>query len=311
MIIGNYTREHLEMKIKYLIIAFLLFIFGLSGCSIESPIINPTQIKPSATYPSMTTTMPSIATAPKNTIVQQSTPTTIPTMTITPINTLEPAVANEKIKNLLLKPIDCIAPCFWGIIPGQTTVEEARDIFKYFGLQVSSIPYAGKIYNSIDYNLTNGLSVSVTLTIKDDIVENIQIKITPDDQKTDLPKDWLAYSPETLIKRYGIPSRVDFLADWGPRPLFSMQMYYDEEDLIIQYAGFDLLEGDQKSSLQFCPLTAQFDGVWLWMGKNPHNPPGRGVSLEDATSLTLEDFSKIMTGDKDKSCFQINGDMFP
>jgi hypothetical protein len=299
------------MKIISMIIVFILLIFVLIGCSLVYQIINPTQIEPPSTYPPITTALPTIVIAPKNTIIQQSTLTNIPTLTITPINTLEPEVANEKIKNFLTEPIDCTAPCFWGITPGQTTAEEARNIFKYFGLQVSSIPYAGKIYDSIDYNLTSGLSLSVTLTIKDDIVENIQIKITPEEQKTDIPKEWLAYSPETLIKRYGQPSRIDFLADWGPRPLFSMQMYYDEEDLIIQYTGFDLLEGDQKSSLQFCPLTAQFDGVWLWVGKNPHNPPGKGVSLEDATSLTLEDFSKIMTGNPDNACIQINGDLFP
>lgn len=234
-----------------------------------------------------------------------------PTFTITPENTLEPEKVKEMIKTLMSEPIDCPAPCFWGIRPGKTTSEDAEKIFSHLGLEMARGTSSGNDIAGIHYKLDNNLSLIVELILHNNIVENLQIKISPGNQNTSNPRNWLAYSPETLIKQYGIPSRIDFLADWGPRPLFSMQMYFDEEDLIIQYTGFNLLEGDQKSSLQFCPLTTQFDGVWLWMGKNPHNPPVKGVSLQDVTSLTLENFSKKMTGNPDDACIQINGDMFP
>jgi hypothetical protein len=102
---------------------------------------------------------------------------------------------------------------------------------------------------------------------------------------------------------------VDFLADWGPGPFFAMQMYFDEVDLIVQYTGTHIIPS-QKGSSQVCPLTAQFDTAWIWMGKQPINPPGQGVPLEDVTSLTLDEFSKLMTGDPNHACFIFDGNAF-
>lgn len=88
-----------------------------------------------------------------------------------------------------------------------------------------------------------------------------------------------------------------------------MQMYFDAEDLIVQYTGVDIIS-TQKGASQFCPLSAQFDTAWLWMGKNPVNPPAYGIPLENVTSLTLDEFSKLMTGDPKQACFIVNGDVF-
>jgi hypothetical protein len=168
----------------------------------------------------------------------------------------------------------------------------------------------GENFSGIYYELENRLSFTVTLEVQNSIVENIEVILTPSMQTTGIGEELLAYSPATLIKHYGVPSRVDFFADWGPGPLLSMQMYFDADDLIVQYAGDNIIPG-QKGLSQVCPLTAKFDSIWLWMGKNPHNSPRLGTSLETATSLTLDSFSKLMTGDPKHACFIINGNVFP
>jgi hypothetical protein len=279
--------------------------FTLAGCGPAAPTVQPTKVEqlPTPTVISPTSTFIS----PTFTLIA----TPIPSMSITPtpLDTLEPEKANEIIKTLLREPGDCSSPCFWGIVPGQTTVGEAGNILSHLGLQMASTTFEGKDFSAIHYDLDSGLSIEVILTIQNDFVENFRIKINPEKQKVGVAREWLAYSPETLIKRYGMPSRVDFVADWGPGPFFAMQMYFDVADLIVQYAGNEIIPA-QKGSSQVCPQTVQFESVWLWMGKNPVYPPGKGVPLEKATSMTMEEFSKLMSGDPNHACFIFYGDVF-
>jgi hypothetical protein len=233
-----------------------------------------------------------------------------PTIMLIPLNTLEPEKANETIKTLLQESVDCSAPCFWGIVPGQTTNEEARNIFSQLDIQMASRINDGKGFSSIHYVLDSGLSISVLLKIQNNIVESNQILLNLEEQRVKDRREWPAYSPETLIKRYGPPSRVDFAIDNFPRLFLAMNMFFDAEDLIVQYTGVDIIS-NQEGGSQFCPLSAHFDSARLWMGKNPEDPPGLGVSLENISSLSLEEYSKLMTGNLEDACFDLRLDQFP
>lgn len=271
--------------------------FAIDGCSVIRPTTLPTQVEP----------------LPIPTILPFHTPrppaTDIPSPIRTPINTLNPKEAEEAIRRLLQEPVDCAAPCFWGITPGDTTLDEADDIFDHLGLSRSSTTFKGKVFSGIHFVFDSGLSVRATLTIQDKIVENIQLKFIPEKQEVGTRREWAAYSPETLIERYGPPTRVDFLADWGPGPFYSMQMYYDAFDLIVQYAGDGIISAEREVSV-ICPLAAQFDSVWLWLGKNPVYPPGLGVPLDEVTSLTVDEFSQLMIGEPDEACFIFDGNAY-
>jgi hypothetical protein len=211
---------------------------------------------------------------------------------------------------LLQEPVDCEAPCFWGITPGQTTLDEAKNIFTHLGLEVKSITDQGKDFHGIRYDFENGLSIIVTLTIQGDLVKNVRVGINPETPSAGVPRKWSAYSLETLISRYGVPTKVDFAMEWGPRTLFDMVIYFENVELIVEYTGYNIT-GGTRSSPQVCPLTDNFDSVRLWMGPDPQNPPPSGVPLEDATSLTMEEFSKLITGDADMACFNLKGEKFP
>lgn len=291
--------------------------FFIVGCGLATPVTQPTQFEqlpPIATHTPTSIDIPALVpsttmTLPIETEIYLS-PTSIPTIVQTPLNTLVPEKANEKIRLFLREPVDCSAPCFWGIIPGQTTVDEVRNIFSHFGIQTKIVTNKDKQFYNFNYDLNSGLSIKIVLSILRNIVQTTTVTLVPDLQKVGNTREWLAYSPETLIKRYGMPSRIDFVADWGPGPFFSMQMYFDSVDLIIQYAGDNVLP-NKKGSSQICPLTDQFNSVRLWMGKNPLYPPGKGVPLEKATSMTMEEFSKLMTSESNNACFILVEDVFP
>lgn len=231
------------------------------------------------------------------------------TATLTPPPTLNPEQAQDTIKTLLQEPVDCPAPCFWGIIPGRTTLGETTNILTRLGLEINNITSESKNFYNIAYNFDGGISMDVTLTVVNALVTDMQVDIHPEPQKPDTTRKWLAYSPETLIKRYGSPSKVDFFVGGGPNPLYLIDMYFDKVDLIIHYDSYGI-----NPNGQICPLTDQIDNVRIWLGKNPMNPPNYAsevVSLEEATSLTIEEFSSLMTSDPKKACFNFDEKKIP
>jgi hypothetical protein len=231
------------------------------------------------------------------------------TATLMPPATLEPEKARETISRLLQQyPEDCLAPCFWGITPGQTKLGEAKDIFTNLGLEINGGTYQSKEFYGVDYAFDN-ISMSAHLVAQDNLVKNLTIDLHPEKQQVNVPRKWLAYSPETLIKRYGLPSKVNFIVDRGPRPAYTMDMYFDTVDLIIGYSSYDL-----EPKFQVCPLINQIDYIRIWLGHEPQNPPpfdATVISLENATSLMMEEFSTLMTGNPKKACFNLKAEMFP
>jgi hypothetical protein len=277
----------------YLLLAVAM---ALSGCVSSSAIVIPTRTETPLSSPIS--------------IPSTSTPRPTQTATIAPPATLDVEQAKATLKALVQEPVDCEAPCFWGIQPGQTTLSEAINIFTHLGLQVKSTNYQGRDFYGIKYDFNSGLSILATLTVQDNTVTDLRVDLTPETQKVGSQREWLAYSPKTLINRYGPPSSVNFILDWGPRSFFDMVMRFDSVNLIAEYNAYDIIPR-QKGSPNIRPLTAQFEFVGLWMGNNPVYQPAEGVPLEEATSMTMEEFSKLMTGDPKKACFKLKGEMFP
>jgi hypothetical protein len=204
--------------------------------------------------------------------------------------------------------MNCDVPCFWGIIPGKTLLSDARIFFSNLGFT----PFeginqnSGVYFYSIGYESDSGDGFSVTFYPSGDIIENILLTPHIPKPKEGSPREWIAYSPETLIGRYGSPARVQFWIGWQQSVSVEMIMYFDTSDLIVHYVGVGI-DPDL-----FCPLTAPFYYVRLWMGQNPPDTPSfETVPLEKATALTMDQFTQLMLGDPQKACFTLNGDAFP
>jgi hypothetical protein len=309
------------MKLLHRLTILIISILALVGCVPAGGTIKPTQM---IQTPSLTITLTSTSIVPTPTLI--STTTAIkPTSTLsltntpTPIDTLEPEIARATIEPLLREPLNCVVPCFWGIIPGKTEFNDAKNIFGRLGFTPfeGTDPNSGRDFYSIAYESSIGRRSNVTLFLSNKMVTNIVI--TPDivKQKEGSPREWIAYSPETLIQKYGKPSQVRFALDWGPNFVITMILYFDDSDLIALYKGYNMIPG-RPHSPRLCPLTAPFDHVRLWMGHNPPNPPltgspdplDRSIPLEKATSLTIDQFTQLMLGDPKLACFTINGNAF-
>jgi hypothetical protein len=234
------------------------------------------------------------------------------TETVTPTlpATLTPLETNERIKTYLQKTVGCLAPCFWGITPEKTTFDEAMNIISSIGLRLEKTNARdNQEFYATTYHIEKGFEITVIFTVQDDIIKTLDAGINVP-AEVSIPRKWSAYSPETLISEYGTPSKVEFfLGRVTPTPTHSMILYFENAELIIAYIGSNLL--NISPQLEFCPLTNQVENIQIWLGKNPRHPPIQGVSLEEATSLTLEDFSKLMLGDPNKACFNLKDKAFP
>lgn len=244
-----------------------------------------------------------------------------PTLTVTPTETkaptqpatLAPLQANEKIRAYLQEPLECNAPCFWGIVPGQTTLVEATNIFASLGLQPEhTLTQDNQEFYDTDYHIEKGFEVSVILVVQDDIIKTLDIGIN-DSSEEGTPRRWDAYSPDTLINQYGTPSKVEFfLGRVTPTPTHSMVLYFENAELIVSYTGSDLLNTlNSSSDLEICPVTNRVGHIRLRIGKNPQFPPKQGVPLEEASSLNLQDFAKLMLGKPEEACLNLNSEAFP
>ena len=309
-----HNRKQSTMKPIIFFFIVLVLVLSLAGCILPRRAIEPTKVSQSpspAVIPSTqtSTSLPTI-THTNTAIVPTATlkPSSTPTLTPTPLDTLEPAKVNELILALMQNPGECVAPCVWGIVPGKTTFDEANQFFYHLGISPYNSTIDGKDYASYDYELNNGPSINVLLGLQNNIVENLRIGIETEVINGKAESDWMAYSPSAIIKQYGKPSKVDFSwnLEYGNTTLFTT-LYFNEYDLIVEYHNPN---GPVPSSPVECPLKVNYDYMRLWIGKNPYYPPGRGIPLDEATSLTMDEFVKLMTGDPGNSCFNLDINAF-
>ena len=292
--------------IKPLLLLSLLLILPLGSAGCARVIANGETPTPTAmsSLPSDTPS-PTVTGTPLVTLEPaQAIETIEPLVTVAPLGTLEPAQARATIEPLLRDPMNCPVPCFWGIVPGTTSLDEAKAFFSRLGFAIFEgiDPNSGRYFDTITYDTRTGYDFSATLQPDSrNLVENIVVTPHLSRPKEGSPREWIAYSPETLIKRYGTPSRVEFAVGLGPNIGINMIMYFDASNLIVNYSGYDM------TPKKFCPLTAPFDFVRVWIGENPPDTPSFPTwPLDKATSLTVDQFSQLMLGDPKKACFAVN-----
>ncbi|GAP16107.1 hypothetical protein LARV_03903 [Longilinea arvoryzae] len=291
-------KEVIKVKKVSLNIYLIIVALFTSSCSSAASTVQPAS---TAANPVQSATAP---------LTPTSTSSPVPTTTPTIEATLESMATRETIAAYIDKGENCETPCFLGIYPGKTTLREMTGILTHLGLPISKISDKGVDYYGIDYELDNRLSMNVTFIVQDQQVKNVKMDISMDTSEVSDARNWPAFSPETLIDRYGTPSEVTLATDWGPRSYFEMNIYFASVDLIVEYNGYNLISRP-SNSMVICPLRTPFEYLRIWMGKDPQYPPMEAVSFEKATSLTMEDFAELMTGDPDQACFTMNEEVIP
>jgi len=232
------------------------------------------------------------------------------TVTLTPLPTLSQPISESEIKQLLQNDVDCRPPCFLGVVPEKTPLDELRNIFSHFGLPLHD--YEGK-----------GLAYAIEQFPNSDVppqavfhISNGQVKSTRVYLNQSNSFEWSMYSPSAMLKRFGAPSQVTFglqvIHEPTPTPWkgwYRMTFFYDDLDLIVNYGDPEIRLGE---FITVCPNKDDFEGVSIWLGKSPSYPPlpTQDGPLEQVTSFTPErfrDFLLLGPG----ACFDLKASAIP
>lgn len=252
----------------------------------------------------------SVSTFP-STEVFPSSPQLIATQTTTPSPTLQAAEVEKEILALLQDSTTCASPCFWDIYPDVTSLGEVQEKFSRLGRQFEVGSYerggeAGAVY----FDLQNRVSIEVALSFEDDVVNYIHVGIVPQEPQEGGSHPWSAYALDKLILHYGVPSEVGFSVGTGAGggAGYAVYVYFPEQRLFVEYVSHELRS--LNGLYQICPLISDYHYVSLWFGRNADDFPMMGMPLEEATTLTREEFSEVITGDSSQACLTLDPEQF-
>lgn len=289
----------------------LALIFGaLMGCS------NQTKIVPTSTP------LPSIqikvtpSKSPTTPLLETETLIPLPTFTLTPPPTLGLNESEDAIRQLLKQDEICQFVCIWGITPGRSSWGEAQNVFTRLQLSLFHTQREDKTDSyAADFGFDDQLSGSIQLTVKKGQVDFIRMNIGLANFKgPNIPRKWQAYSPETLLNKYGPPSKVEFFLNYPTEEGFpvgtvwyGMVIYFDAYNLIAEYN-----QGLSKDEnfIKACPLLDKFSGISIWLGENPENPPPSGMPMDKATTslTTFDQFENLFEQAPEQACFHLSKD---
>jgi len=294
------------MKSNYFLLKnprfFLILLTFLVGCGFQdqSPTVMIRETEVIVKSQIITKTL-----QPTRTPTIEPSPTPLPTWTSIP--TLNAQDAEDVIKDLVENNKGCLLPCWWGITPGETTWNEARDFL--VSLRMKIIPLQKNVYGcTYDYlpdNISDG-AVGATITIENDIVQSIITDVF--------------YPLDELLFLYGQPDEVMLYANTQSidqdAPL-KIALYYKNKGFLAIYLGTT-----QKSEPRMiCPDKLKGHLAWyLW-------DPSLDVTfriagfktllfstptkehfyrLEEVTDLTtMEFYEKYRLVENGSSCFEM------
>jgi hypothetical protein len=277
-------------------------------------------------------TSPTSTNSLATTIEESATP--VPTVTSLP--TLFPERAKDTILELIANNGGCDLPCWWGIVPGKTSLGEAQHILEPLRgtfEEFRFIPQGGRIsleipshdlgmihYYLADENIVDMILVSAQTTASEN---EHKIYGSPA-----FVKDWENYLLPNVLDQFGQPTEV-WLAkspavldkqDGGYVP-FYLLVFFQKKGIMVQYKGLvELHEGQ----IAICPNKADVD-LWLWK-------PEEGITLdyviqrsnrfaigdfsyykpiEEVTEMDVEEFSETFKNADTSKCFESPRRLWP
>jgi hypothetical protein len=235
-----------------------------------------------------------------------------PTPTISPpdLPTLTSQEAEKAIKEYMQTNGGCKA-CFWGIVPGVTTLGETRNFITTLN---SLSQYSGIEQNHYDvvFGLKGGLfSVEPVFHYNNSlIIDGISMVLGLDNPGVN-KADWSFYSPDNILRTYGIPSKVTIDIGEGPTPPggkkktdYILVLNFDQSNMVIEYS---YAEDAVVSSTEYtvCPTKDRITSLKVWYGDYKDYPPDGGTEINQLSNLSNESFYQKMTPISGGECIKL------
>lgn len=223
---------------------------------------------------------------------------------------------NQSVFSLLENPL-CKLPCWWTIIPGETTWNDTKKVLQLLN-ETPTLYEKDEDYSAYDvtyYVSENSHFINLRLHINKNIVEYISINNFID--QADINSRFKMYSPKNIVEEYGVPSRI-YLRTYINNKSYSMSLFYDEKSFLITYAGtitnvgyqnricFNTINDDIKGigiNLQSSKLETLID-FYPKEKKIFDIERYSWVPVFEVTGLTVAEFSKLILENED-ICFEV------
>lgn len=272
----------------------VVVVVHLVGCSTFSPppveTLSSTSLSSTITSPSnLESPTVSYLVSPTRTLTPVPTPTSrptpIPTLHHTPRPTLTTTEKYSYVQEMLGTNAGCELPCWWGIIPGESDLQDANDRLLY---NIYQFPQD-----------LGGYEVFFSLSEESDLVQSLNVEgyCFPDNCGP-FARDWARYSLDQVLSRYGTPSQVRITLalpiDSGGPTYYELYILYDNLGVGIHYKGPAVR---QAELLHTC---FSFSHITLWL-QSPESSTSLEqtvgpeewffhVPLEEATGMDIEEF---------------------
>lgn len=244
------------------------------------------------------------------------TPAATSTVTPTRAPTLAPGQAQAVVLELLRTNGNCELPCWWGLVPGQTTWDEALALLEPIASRIAEYGQPNVTPNRAEvFFLTLPKEVSspyiqLDFAMQSGVVERILVS----------GFEWPDYQLPQLLSGYGQPNEV-WIHTEGFTPeayrLFGLVLLYTQRGVLVSYSTEGELAG---STIQGC-----FQGnpsLWLWHGDRSMTFTEAAelfswdvqnvlyLPLSDATGMTVDMFYQSFK-DEQVVCLQTPKNLWP
>jgi len=292
------------MRFNKLFCFIIICCISIAGCTNINNTTPATSLPTQTSIPITETPIP-----PTRTITPTFTPTVYPT--------LSPVERQKEITALLQTNSNCSKPCFWGIRPGISNFDEAVAFLKSMGkMGIDGNKNFIRYYN-VSFTYKDQIHIGLAMT-GGSSVDEINVDLQGLQGRDITNSDWLAFRPDSILKNYGIPSRVEFYLSIGPSSdggvinpspyMYGFIFYYQQ--MVINYYGGSV---NPSSNTHLCPLVNhQIEQTKIWLGRVLIDNPQRikGIDLGELTTLSIDKFYALMTGDPKNACVNLNFSKF-
>lgn len=313
----------------------LVFLVTCCSQSVTQLTPSPTSVRVSATI--TFTPTPTVATMTPTPTLGVATPTPSPTHTptkpptLTPLPTLTQKERDAQILQLLQTNGGCSLPCWWGISPGTTAWDTARQLFVSMGSKVPSQSHRdGSIEYEIGFDLLESdMSVGIRILQRGGLIESIKVMSEDYMEPVVFQSNWELYSLKQVLAAYGEPSRIWIQLAAGPiRPEsttigYGLWLFYDQLGFLIQYGGTGL---KVQPIYHVCPATQVQAGmvdIQLVLRAAENDIPLEtlaGVTtewlpylipIEEASGMSVTEFYTLFLTENDMPCFDTPRNLWP
>lgn len=292
---------------------------AMAGCNStpislnETPTATPAHFSNATLTPTaIVTSTPTATPAPTLTTIPHTrvTPTPTPQPTFTPPPTLTGKQKSEFVETMLLPNAQCALPCWWEIIPGQTTVETATTFFTVRGLPWYHFKSPSRELYSLHFDL-----LDVNFVVSGKIIQEIEVLGGPIKNSNAI----YAYSWQQIIARYGKPSQI--LIHFVPpievdSPVYyTLSLIYESLGFVVSYQGPAIYA---PPVIRTCSNFADVTGITMRLcAANSEelcwNPASENNSrlLEEVVDMDIDTFYETFKDANSMLCLESAADIWP